>query len=337
MADCNDLFSQFNSIIRLTDSKRENLRNTRNVLRERIENYFKTNDPDNTPKFHSQGSYVMDTIINPIEEDYDLDDGVYFIGELSKEQRAHPVEVHRWVMKAIGDHTDKVVDKNACIRVVYSNGWHIDLPMYYYNSDPELAHKTEGWILSNPVEFIAWFEEQTGSGFKTEYILEESKTDDYFKWLEDIRKSDVQLRRIVRYMKAWGDFKKEEMPSGLILTILSTNDYYTSGRDDYSLYKTLEGIHATLSKDFVCKRPTTPKGEDLFAGYSETRKKYFLNALKAFLESASDAIDNPDKKEACLKWQKHLGPRFSCNSVSSSTIAASFSSPDVIKGDAKSA
>ena len=338
MADCNNLFSEFNSKIRLTDARREKLRNTRNILRDKIEKYFIDNDPDNTPRFYAQGSYVMDTIINPIDEDYDLDDGVYFFGALSVDDRPTPSTIHNWAMKAIGSHTDNVIDKNACIRVTYSDGFHIDLPMYYFTNDPDLAHKVKGWILSNPIEFIVWFEEKTRSGFRPEYILESIRQEECGKWLEDIRKADVQLRRIVRYLKAWSDYKKGDMPSGIILTILATKNFSSSTRDDISMYETLQNITADLKKEFVCKRPTTPKDENLFEGYSESRKEYFLNALDGFISSAKEAIDNPNQREACLKWQKHLGPRFSCKMTEdSNTEAKIFATHDVIRGNAKSA
>jgi len=218
MADCNDLFQEFNARLRLTDAKRENLRNARNVLRERIRRDFQENRSDYIPEFQGQGSYVMDTIVNPIKEDYDLDDGVYFLGDLSPEERPAPVTIHNWVMEAIGDHTDTVKDKNTCIRVVYANGFHIDLPMYYASYyHPELAHKRDGWILSNPIEFVAWFEEKTGSGFQQEYLFESAKEEEYRKWAEDVRELDVQLRRFVRYMKGWAEYKKCGMPSGIIL------------------------------------------------------------------------------------------------------------------------
>ncbi len=203
MANCNHLFSNFNSVIRLTDARREKLRTTRNLLRNIIEHYFSENKPAYSPTFHAQGSYVMDTIINPVDEDYDLDDGVYFNGHLDSDQRPNPSTIHEWVMNSIGNHTDTVIDKNTCIRVVYKEGYHIDLPMYYFVNDPELAHKAKGWILSNPIEFIVWFEVRAKSGFNPDFILETKMHEEYGKWLEDIRKSDVQLRRIVRYLKAW--------------------------------------------------------------------------------------------------------------------------------------
>src|SRR3990167_1069570 len=93
MANCNGLFRDFNKEIRLDNNRRVTLREKRNDLRQRINvgyDVVKNLDKlDHKLEFQSQGSYVMDTLINPSDKDdqYDLDDGVYFIGNLTREQR----------------------------------------------------------------------------------------------------------------------------------------------------------------------------------------------------------------------------------------------------------
>jgi hypothetical protein len=258
----------------------------------------------------------MDTIINPIQRDYDLDDGIYFIGQLSKENRPAPSTYHTWIIDAIGNHTNQVIDKDTCVRVVYSEGYHIDLPIYYasyYN--PDLAHKKAGWILSNPIEFVEWFETKAGSGFKQEYLFEVTKQAEYRKWAEDVRKLDVQLRRVVRYLKGWADFKNNGEPSGIILTILATENFQTHFRDDIALYETIKRIRKSLSSEFVCRRPTTPKGEDLFLKYDTKAKKSFLTSLDELIKSAGEAITETDKKKSCSLWKDQFGPRFPCHLV----------------------
>lgn len=316
MADLDYLFKEFNIRIRLTDSKRENLRSARNTLREKISNYFKEDNPEYDPNFQAQGSYVMDTIVNPIKDDYDLDDGVYFLRNLPSDQRPKPSTFHNWLIDAVGNHTNDVQDKNTCIRVNYAQGYHIDLPIYYKNFyDPELAHKIKGWILSNPTEFILWFEQKTNSGFKMEFLFEANQRDNFRIWDEDMRKKDVQLRRIVRYLKAWCDFKGNQMPSGIIMTILAGNNYYPDQKDDISLLQTLKNINNSLSKEFVCKRPTTPKGEDLFSEYSNPRKQFFRDELDEIIKSGEQAVKEVNQSQACINWKKHFGDRFPCHLI----------------------
>lgn len=348
MANCNELFGHFNNAIKLDENRRTVLREVRNSLRNRMESRF-TGLPQNEIgnhrlAFESQGSYVMDTIIIPKDDDFDLDDGVYFMGLLTEQQRPSPETFHKWVMACIGENEDyaKVIDKDTCVRVQYAKEkFHIDLPIYYRSNanSSDLAHTKSGWLLSSPLEFIEWFEKKIGSGFRREYLLETRLLSEFQSWKQEIRKEDVQLRRIVRYLKAWGDELRGEMPPGIIMTILAADNYLGNERDDIALRDTLIKTKETLTKNgCICLRPTTPKGDDLFANYSQTSKNYFLERLETFANSANQAIANPNQKEACLKWQRHLGNRFPCSLAKDEIDNTNqYNRPAIIGSTAKSA
>jgi hypothetical protein len=348
MADCNELFKHFNDAIRLNESKREILRLVRNSLRERMQQRFKeipaSELPNHSLKFQTQGSFIMDTIIAPKDDDFDLDDGVYFLGNLTEDKRASTEIFHKWVLFAVGENENyaSVIDKDTCVRVIYKKEkFHIDLPIYYLagNNDPDLAHKVTNWTLSNPIDFIGWFENKAQSGFQKGFLFETSLRPKYEKWLTDIRKNDVQLRRLVRYLKVWADNLRGDMPPGIVMTILVGENYVAHERDDIALRDTLLKI-----KDFLaanggkCPRPTAPVGEDLFEGYSDTKKKYFLDRLDSFINSANQAIASPNQKDACLKWQNHLTERFPCSMAKDEIEGVKkFVKPAVIGDTAKSA
>jgi hypothetical protein len=323
MANSHQLLQHFNSAIKLGDEKRNTLIRFRDSLRKRMNSNY-TQIPTSERQqiqmdFQTQGSFIMDTIIKPLVEDFDLDDGVYFAGGLSINQRPKPQVFHDWVIRAVDkdNEYEEVKDKATCVRVQYKMGFHIDIPIYYadnYNS-PDLAETKKGWLLSNPVEFIAWFEEKTKSGFQKAFIYESLKyAEPYQKWLIDIRKADCQLRRLVRYMKAWADLKKQEMPCGIIMTILTAENFAVDERDDIAFRDTLIGVRNYLNQNgFKCPRPTSPLGEDLFAETSPTQKDYFMNALNGLIASANRAIDADNEKDACKEWEKHFGTRFPCH------------------------
>jgi hypothetical protein len=330
MANSHSLFQNYNQAIKLPDEDREKLKIARNSLRERMKSaYLKLPEKDkktHSIEFQSQGSFVMDTIIRPHETDFDLDDGVYFQGSLTEEQRNDTQIFHDLIIRAVdrNNEIEDVIDKPTCVRVIYDKeyegrnlGFHIDLPIYYAENldTPELAHTEDGWIESSPVEFIAWFEEKTESGFQKVYLLESLKyAEPYEKWLSDVRKKDCQLRRIVRYLKSWADLKRKEMPCGIIMSILAANNYIKNDRDDIALRDTLVEINNDLEENnFTCYRPTPKKEEDLFASTPQEEKDYFKRALESFISSANQAIASPNPKEACLKWKKHLGERFPCH------------------------
>jgi hypothetical protein len=354
MANLHHLFLAYNQAIKLSDENRQILLTARKSLRNRMTEAFgKLSEQDrmkHTIEFQSQGSFVMDTIIKPDKDDFDLDDGVYFQGNLPEEGRAKPQTFHNLIIRAIdrNNEIEDIEDKSTCVRVKYASrysknnlGFHIDLPIYYAEKyeTPELAHTKEGWIESNPVEFIAWFEEKTKSGFQKVFLYDSQRYAEPFeKWLSDVRKTDCQLRRLVRYLKAWADLKRKEMPCGIIMSILTANNYVPNEKDDISLRDTLVNIKEELaSNGCKCFRPTPKKGEDLFATTSAEEKQYFLSALDNFIISANQAIANPNAKESCLKWQKHLGDRFPCHLVLDETNAKSHESPAIFPQNAKNA
>lgn len=301
MANNHEQFIAFDKEITATETRLETLRNNRDALRSKIRKYFNDNWPDKEgPHFYWQGSFAMSTLLNPIKDDnglgaYDMDDGIYFLGE---EDEKESIEwYHKEILKAVENHTQQgAKDNKPCVTVYYADGHHIDLPVYFWSNDdihPKLAHRS-GWLDSDPREFTFWFRTRDGH---------------------------PQLRRMVRYLKAWAayitDKKDKKMPTGCILTMLAVEHYVADRRDDIAFKDLLVRMYNTLSKEdgFHCYRPTFPEKEDLFASYSQTRKNDFLSELKSFKEDAERAINCKNPHDACLKWQKHFGNRLSCSTA----------------------
>ena len=74
MAVLHKEFINYNSSIKLTGSRKDSLRKSRKELRKKIRNWFKDNKEDELqPKFSGQGSFEMNSGVNPIPV-YDEDD-----------------------------------------------------------------------------------------------------------------------------------------------------------------------------------------------------------------------------------------------------------------------
>lgn len=336
MANLHDTFTEFDGIIKLNSTKKSSLRTSRNSIRDDIRKYFNEKRDKHSVSFKGQGSFMMNTTIKPIANEYDLDDGVYIFGK--EEDRPTCQTAHNWIFDAVKNRTSsESKDKNTCVRVIYKSDYHVDLPIYYkvdksedeFSLDdeiPELAHLSKGWIQSDPYAFKKWFDDQA--------------------------KGKKQLKRIVRYLKAWSDKKQNDnsslkFPSGMIFTILASNNFVEDDRDDISLLETLKTIQKEIDDTrfdyayYECYRPTIDENENLLDKYAaKSTKENFLNALDSFIKSGDQAIELESKKDACAKWQKHLGDRFPCSSIKeedSKSSARVFSSPDQIGFDNKSA
>jgi len=254
MTHVEDLFKKFDGNIRLSDFKESELRRGRDVLRSKIKKWFQDNGML-IPKFCWQGSFAMKTTINlSSNQEYDLDDGVYLNAAYADRS---PYTVHSWVRQAVGEHTHKIIDKDTCVRVVYANHYHIDYPIYVIDGtgNANLAHKTKGWIISDPKAFKDWF-------------------------IDSVNRNGEQLRRIVRYLKAWKEFSQTPL-KGIELTILATENFSdTHCGDSYSLCDTVENIIHNLSRNYSCEKPVLPY-EDLFQSHSSAQKENIMQSFCA--------------------------------------------------------
>ncbi|MEQ8413706.1 MAG: nucleotidyltransferase [Imperialibacter sp.] len=277
------MFQTFHKEIKLLSSKREKMKNSKDALRDKIRKHFREKHPDYNPVFYIQGSYKTKNGIRYKDDTADLDDGIYF----EREPDVTPATLQKWVYDAVSGHTSGGQQhKKKCIRVIYSSDFHIDLPVFYKTSSmkhPKLAVKNGEWTDDDPKEFV--------------------------NWLDAAKDIEGQLVRNSMYLKAWGDYKSNAMPSGLCMTILAEKNKSLNSRDDVSLYETLKKIEDDLSYKWCCIMPTWPK-EDLFKKYDSTFKENFLKNLKEFVQDAKEAIDTDDKAKASRLWRKYLGDRF---------------------------
>lgn len=297
MANLNYLFQEFNNELSITSSKRNKLMASKNHLREKIRCHFKKNHEGYTPQFFIQGSYKLKTLIRTKDDTCDLDDGVYF---KSNPDNVTGTTLQKWVKEAVEGTTDATpTHKKKCIRVDYKAGYKIDLPVMVFDEDkdnhPHLAVKKCDFQDDDPKEFV-----------------------DYFK-----TKKTEQMVRVIKYLKAWCDYKRQDMPSGLAMTVLTLKHLQKNQRDDVALKYTLIEIEKDLKRNFKCKMPTTPK-DDLFEDYSEVKRKNFMDNLSDFITDAKMAIDEPNHLKSSRLWHKHLGDRFPLGEDKSDNGSKSF-------------
>jgi hypothetical protein len=170
---------------------------------------------------------------------------------------------------------------------------------------PRLAVKDRDWQEDDPKEFV-----------------------EFFKGKKDAK---GQLVRLVKYLKAWCDYKRDKMPSGLAMTVLAMESYLPSDRDDVALKFLLIEIEKKVKSNFQCMVPTTPK-DDVLESYTETRKNNFLTHLSDFVADAKKAVDEEKNQlRASRLWQKHLGKlRFPDGKDEEEKAAAAAALGDVI-------
>lgn len=285
MANCQTLFSKFLDKLDIVDSKTTSMRTSKDNLKDKIVSYFQKNHSEYTPEFYIQGSYKMGTSIRTKDDECDLDLGVY----IKPKPDVTAMTLQQWVYDAVnGTTTATPSQKNKCIRVKYSTGYHIDLPVYRKDKTgdeiPELAIKNKGFEKSDARGIVEWFNGK--------------------------KKDNPQLVRLIKYLKAWADNIRESMPPGLAWTILAVKNHkIKEGRDDIALRDTLKEILSSLEEKFECKVPAEPF-DDMFEDYSIDKKAKIKGYIQKFIDDATKAINEPNEKKASRIWQKYLGARF---------------------------
>lgn len=313
MANCDNLFKEFNSNLQVPKGKREDMGTSDVNLREKIRKHFSDKHPGYSPRFYQQGSSKMKTRIRTKDDTCDLDDGVYFE---SNPDNVTGTTLQAWVKEAVDGTTDATPShRKKCITVDYKAKYNIDLPVFLFDEKkdkhPLLAVKDSDFKEDDPKEF---FEE--------------------FKRMKD---ANGQLVRITKYLKAWCDFKREKMPSGLAMTVLAMNHLQKNDRDDVALKYTLIAIEQELKKPdgFKCIMPTTPK-DNLFESYDAARQKIFMDNLAAFIADAKKAVDDEKNQlRASRLWQKHLGTTYFPDGEDKNEEPASASSLSFTIGSSK--
>jgi len=327
MADCNRNFSgnndSYSNKITLASDKEEQLRKSRDGLRERIKKHLSGKKVKGV-KFYRQGSYAHRTLINPLDGDYDIDDGLYM--DLSGfEDEPTTATIHNWVKEAVKGHTKKnPIDKEACVRAVFQAGYHVDIPAYKYEKDDNgnetyyLAKITKGWEESNPRAMTDWF-------------------------LDQVKTNSEQIRRMVRYFKGWRDYRNtiisSKLPNGLTLTILACEEYQSDIRDDISFLETARTIWERLKKNDSIWKPYKPT-QNMRDILSDAQFNKLLEELEHIRKIGDEAIEEESPEKAAKKWQKIFGDRFPVYKDSpknAKTEGKSFATPAIVGTTVRSA
>jgi hypothetical protein len=296
MKDCsNDILKYHDDEVTLSPKTRENLRANRNANRDRLKRGLETNKKPKPDEFIIQGSYAMKTMTQHAKNDYDIDDGAAFAEEKLKAEDGTPLtpqQAKEMVRDALveggGLSEDPIVKKN-CVRVKYAAGHHVDIPVYRVKRTGATAKKElagEEWRDSNPTEITDWFRQVESDTHKS-------------------GETEPQLRRVVRLAKKYSRRNLEaKSPSGLILTVLTTEQYKIyDGREDRALREAFRKIRDRLVRDKAVNNPAN-QSEVLTREDDAEKINSLIDQISASLK-VLDTLDKPNcrRSEALKAWK----------------------------------
>lgn len=270
----------------LRDKKAKNL----SRLESGIEKY---NNDNNTSyrisENREQGSVAMATIVRNDEKDYDIDVAIIFDEEnIGEDKSAYFAKelVYNALSEKMGAFKEGPELKTNCVRIKYSEGYHIDFAVYKKRDD-DYWHAGADWSERNPKAINDWFNNQVSE------------------------KGD-NLRKVIRLSKMFCKSRTSwDMPGGLIQTVLCNECFVDNDRLDLCFYSTMVNVANRLSYNKNVENPTDPSKSLLTRQKDANRLKNYENRLNDKLQYFTNANNEKETRDA---WHKFFNDDFWDNS-----------------------
>lgn len=272
MYDCaKEVLEYHKKKVTLLEDERAEMRKRRDANRARVTVGLEKNGDPAPRDFVKQGSYAMRTMIQHPNNDYDIDDGIYFDkDDLKGSSGAYKssLEARKMVCNALQDErfAKSPEVRTNCVRIYYDVGYHVDMPVYrkvvekdaFGNERaPFYELASANWKRSDARDVTKWFEDQMaaqgGDG-----------------------SSGRQMRRVVREIKKYARSRESwsaRIASGFCITKLVTDCFRgDTTREDRALYDTMKAVRDRLNQNLEVDHPVTP-GETITKGGGRREKQ----------------------------------------------------------------
>jgi hypothetical protein len=304
MFDCSkDVRAYHDQDVTLPKTEQDGMRDRRNANRTRLRNGLEKAGKPKPIEFVKQGSYAMKTMCRDPDNDYDIDDGVYFekddlVGDCGAEMTS--LQARQMVRDAVDDGKFKRAPevRSNCVRVFYEKGYHVDLPVY------------RRVVTDNVFGEEVHYELAASSGWKR------SDARNVSEWYEDERAGaadGVQLRRINRDLKKYARSRyswRSAILSGFGVSVLTTEKFRVNDREDRALYDTMSAIRDRLNWNLVVAHPVTP-GDTITSGSDDAKARCFREKLTEAINTLAPLFDADCTREKALKcWDKVFATTF---------------------------
>lgn len=283
----------------------------RNALREGIPKLYREAGNQGEapmPKFFTQGSWAYKTLNAPAQspQQADVDDGCYLpLSFLSQTKRPSVAaqSFFCYAEKALEELVAKrkwalITDKATCIRIEIGPIAHIDIPLYAIpdteyaklSARMEAMTTNEGYVMDGAYASVP---DRWSALPETEVLLahreenwKESDPRPVKQWfIDQVATQGIQLRRLVRYLKAFRDWKwKSGGPSSILLMAAAAPLFEKQhGRDDLALLIVLKELPNALREGV--NNPTNDEE-------SLTQRLRGQNLQKDLVEEAAVAFED---------------------------------------------
>lgn len=282
----------------LSQSQTSNLREKKNLnikrLREGLEEYNKDNKSIyKIAETLEQGSVAMATVTQSEEADYDIDVAIVF--DENNISSIGPNAIKNIVVDAL---TRKCTNfktppeaKTNCVRIVYSDNYHIDFAIYkrIKNQDGSYTYEHAGseWRPRDPRAINNWFKGQ-------------------------IKTHGDKLRKAVRLSKMFCKSRSDwAMPGGLIQTVLCNERIQDYDRLDEMFCYTMKEVRDRLNQNTEVNNPTDTQQSLLLKQADKNKVNNLHSRLTAYLAKLDVLFKSDCNKEKAIgAWHEFYNHEF---------------------------
>lgn len=283
------------------------------------------------PRFFTQGSWAYKTLNSPAQQppqQADVDDGCYlplsFVAQTKRpsiaatvffaaaEEALKPlVEEMRWTL---------VTDKPTCIRIVIATYAHIDIPLYAIPDEEflTLAMASERHGYYSLTEAVSMAERDAWTALPTDKVLLAHRECNWMpsdprplkEWfLGEVEAKGEQFRRVVRYLKAFRDWRWPRGGPASILLMAAAAPLFEKRdrRDDLALLDVVAGLSARLRAGV---NNPVDESESLTERLGKAGVEEAAKAFEEFEKVLRGANAASSPSQACIWMRGEFGPRF---------------------------
>lgn len=306
----------------------------RNCLRVGIPRVLKGNgytDGVPQPRFFTQGSWAYKTLNAPAKhpQQADVDDGCYlplsFVSQTKRpsaatsvffaaaEEALKPlVEERRWKL---------VTEKPTCIRIVITDYAHIDIPLYAIPDEEfeTLAKASmERYGYDSLMDAVNMAERDAWTALPADKVLLAHRECNWMasdprpvkEWfLGEVAAKGEQFRRVVRYLKAFRDWKWPHSGPASILLMAAAAPLFEKRdrRDDLALLDVVAALPARLRAGV---NNPVEESESLTKRLGEDGVENAARSFEKFEQVLRGATDAGNASQACIWMRGEFGTRF---------------------------
>jgi len=283
------------------------------------------------PRFFTQGSWAYKTLNSPARrpQQADVDDGCYlpmsFVSQTKRpstaatvffaaaEEALRPlVEERRWKL---------LTDKPTCIRIVIAAYAHIDIPLYAI-PDQEFVNLAEASIrrygYDSLTDAVIKAERDAWMALPREKVLLAHRKSNWMvsdprpvkEWfLGEVEAKGEQFRRVVRYLKAFRDWRWSSGGPASILLMAAAAPLFEKRerRDDLALLDVVAALPARLRGGV--SNPVDGS-ESLTERLGQAGVEDAAKAFEEFEKVLRGATSAASPSQACIWMRGEFGPRF---------------------------